>query len=273
VIFQSPVPVETPPPLSLERKEELHLFEIHAQTRFRNISFLNLAFCHRSYANESGAAVDNNEKLEFLGDSVLGVVVCEYLYATFKDKTEGDLARIKSFVVSEGTLETVGKALKIENFILIGKGEELSGGRKKRAIVADCMEAIFGAYYLDSGFKSVRKLIRRLIVPEINKVLENRHQKDYKTLLQEFVQKTYKGYPRYALTNRTGPDHDRTFWVNVSVEGQSFGPGKGKNKKEAEQAAAGIAYGVICGETESNRTLDAPAATTTTIKRRSHRSR
>lgn len=246
MLFQSPVPVESPPPISKERREELHLFEVHAGIRFRNIEFLNLAFCHRSYANEAGIAVNNNEKLEFLGDSVLGLVVCEYLYSTLIDKNEGDLARIKSFVVSEGTLEIVGKALKVENFILIGKGEEYSGGRTKRAIIADCMEAIFGAYYLDSGFKPARKLIRTLIVPEINKVLEDRHQKDYKTLLQEHVQKTYKGYPRYSLVKRTGPDHDKTFWVQVSVEGKNYGPGKGKNKKEAEQSAAGIAYAALC---------------------------
>ena len=243
--FQSPALVEASPLISAERKEELHLFEVHAEVRFRNLQFLNLAFSHRSYANEAGVSVANNEKLEFLGDSVLGVVVCEYLYTAFPEKSEGDLARIKSFVVSEGTLESIGKALRIENFILIGKGEEYSGGRSKRAIIDDCMEAIFGAYYLDSGYKAARKLIRRLIVPEVEKVLQNRHQRDFKTLLQEFVQKTYKGYPRYALTKRTGPDHDRTFWVTVTVERRSYGPGKGKNKKEAEQAAAGIAYSAL----------------------------
>ena len=138
MLFQSPVPVESPPPISKERKEELHLFEVHAGIRFRNLEFLNLAFCHRSFANEAGAPVNNNEKLEFLGDSVLGLAVCEFLYGHLVEKNEGDLARIKSFVVSEGTLEMIGKDLKIENFILIGKGEEYSGGRTKRAIIADC---------------------------------------------------------------------------------------------------------------------------------------
>ena len=251
--FQSAVAVESPPPISKERKEELHLFEVHAGIRFRNLGFLNLAFSHRSFANEAGVPVDNNEKLEFLGDSVLGVVVCEYLYTCLPAKNEGDLARIKSFVVSENTLEIVGKELKIENFILIGKGEEYSGGRSKRAIIADCMEAIIGAYYLDSGFKSVRKFIRRIIVPEIEKVLTDRHQKDYKTLLQEYVQKTYKGYPRYTLVKKTGPDHDRTFWVSVTVGKNTYGPGKGKNKKEAEQSAAGIAYGSTVESTSKSK--------------------
>ena len=252
MLFQSPEPLESPPPISRERKEELHLFEVHAGIRFRNLGFLNLAFSHRSFANEAGSPVNNNEKLEFLGDSVLGLVVCEYLYTQLKDKNEGDLARIKSFVVSENSLEIIGKELKIENFILIGRGEEYSGGRTKRAIIADCMEAVFGAYYLDSGFKAARKFIRNLLVPEIVKVLEDRHEKDYKTLLQEYVQKNYKGYPRYTLVKRTGPDHDKTFWINVSIEGMSYGPGKGKNKKEAEQQAASIAFSAVKGNVKKH---------------------
>lgn len=218
------------------------LFEKHIGIRFRKLELLNLAFCHRSYANESGADISNNEKLEFLGDSVLGLVVSEYLYRTLTDKAEGDLARIKSFVVSEDSLAEIAKSIKVDNFILIGKGEEYSGGRSKKAILADCMEAVIGAFYLDSGFKASRSFVLKYLVPEINKVLENRHKKDYKTLLQEYVQKRYKSYPRYSLVKKTGPDHDRTFWIEVTIQGKSYGPGKGKNKKEAEQHAAGIAY-------------------------------
>ncbi len=252
MLFSQQIEVETSPPVSKERKRELRLFEDHANIRFRNLEFLNLAFSHRSYANESDGSVDNNEKLEFLGDSVLGLVVCEYLYMKLPGKSEGELARVKSFVVSEASLEAVGKQLRIENFILIGRGEEYSGGRSKRAIIADCMEAIFGAYYLDSGFKDARKFILDIIVPEINKVLEDRHEKDYKTLLQELVQKRYKSYPKYTLAQKTGPDHDRTFWINVSVEGREYGPGKGKNKKEAEQAAAGIAFKQLSNQKKKN---------------------
>jgi ribonuclease-3 len=230
------------PPVDQERKKELLLFEKHIGIRFRKLELLNLAFCHRSYANESGADISNNEKLEFLGDSVLGLVVSEYLYHTLTDKAEGDLARIKSFVVSEDSLAEIAKSIKVDNFILIGKGEEYSGGRSKKAILADCMEAVIGAFYLDSGFKASRSFVLKYLVPEINKVLENRHKKDYKTLLQEYVQKRYKSYPRYSLVKKTGPDHDRTFWIEVTIQGKSYGPGKGKNKKEAEQHAAGIAY-------------------------------
>ena len=245
MLFQQQHEIENPPSISHERRMELNLFEKTACIRFRNPRFLNLAFSHRSFANENPDKIDNNEKLEFLGDSVLGLVVCEYLYRNFPEKNEGDLARIKSFVVSEASLEAIAKILKVDNFILIGRGEEYSGGRSKRAIIADCMEAILGAYYLDSGFKAVRKFILEHLVPEIQKVLEDRHQKDYKTMLQEYVQKKYKSYPHYTLEKKTGPDHNRTFWVQVKIEGKTYGPGKGKNKKQAEQEAAGIAYMAI----------------------------
>ncbi len=234
------------PKVTNERKRELLLFEKHAEVRFRRLELLNLAFCHRSYANEHQIDIDNNERLEFLGDSVLGLVVSEYLFRNFSETmVEGDFARIKSFVVSEDSLAGIAKRIKVDNFILIGKGEEYSGGRGKKALLADCMESIIGAYYLDSGFKDVQTFILKYLVPEIVKVLENRHKKDYKTLLQEYVQKRYKTYPRYHVVKKTGPDHDKMFWVEVVVHDVVYGPGKGKNKKEAEQDAAGLAYKAI----------------------------
>jgi len=231
-----------PPPVNQGRKKELQLFEKNAGIRFRKQEFLNLAFSHRSFVNESKESIDNNEKLEFLGDSVLGLVVSEYLYKNLPKKNQGDLARIKSFVVSEDSLAGIARFLRIDNFILIGKGEEYSGGRTKKAILADCMEAVIGAYFLDSGFKSSQNFILKYLIPEITKVLENRHKKDYKTLLQEYVQKEYKIYPKYSLIKKVGPDHDRTFWIEVKINSKSYGPGVGKNKKEAEQKAACLAY-------------------------------
>jgi ribonuclease-3 len=228
--------------LSSERKKELQLFEYHAEIRFKELEFLNQAFTHRSYANELADNAQNNERLEFLGDSVLGMVVSEYLYATLPDQPEGELARIKSFVVSEASLSEISKKLRVDNFILIGKGEEYSGGRSKKAILADALEAIIGAYYLDSGFMTARKFVHRILIPEINKVLEDRHAKDYKTLLQEHVQKQMRTYPRYKVVQKTGPDHDRTFTIEVMIGDRSYGSGRGKNKKEAEQEAARIAY-------------------------------
>lgn len=235
------------PPIEPERRKELQLFQKQAGIRFRDPALLNLAFSHRSFANESDGGVDNNEKLEFLGDSVLGLAVAEYLFRRFPDKAEGDLAKIKSFVVSEDSLAIIARNLKVDNFILIGKGEEYSGGRSKKALLADATEAIIGAYFLDSGFKPARKFVLEHLVPEINKVVENRHRKDYKTLLQEHVQKKFKNYPRYSLLKKTGPDHNKTFWIEVRINNRVYGPGKGKNKKEAEQAAAEIAYREIGG--------------------------
>lgn len=234
--------------IGAERKKELQLFETHAGVRFRKLELLNQAFSHRSHANESGDRVENNERLEFLGDSVLGLVVAEHLYLTLPDRPEGELARIKSFVVSEESLAGIARAIRIDNFILIGKGEEHSGGRRKKAILADALEAVIGAYFLDSGFKAVKKFVLQHIVPEIQKVLEDRHRKDYKTLLQELVQKTYRTYPQYNLVKKTGPDHDKTFWIEVVVDGRSYGPGSGKNKKEAEQVAARAAWEALADD-------------------------
>ena len=218
---------------------------------------MNLAFSHRSFANEQGGAVDNNEKLEFFGDSVLGLVVSEYLLGVLRDRTEGEMAKVKSFVVSEDSLEGIARALRLDNFILIGRGEEYSGGRSKKTLLADALEAIIGAYYLDSGFKAVHDFVKRLLAPEIHKVLEDRHRKDYKTLLQEYAQKRFRTYPRYRVVQRKGPDHNRIFSIEVSVDNRSFGPGEGKNKKEAEQAAASIAYDALVNRKPPTRAGEA----------------
>lgn len=232
----------TSPGMEPERRKDLKAFEKTCGIKFKDLGLLNLAFSHRSFSNENPDLRQNNERLEFLGDSVLGLVISSYLYHVLQDRNEGDLAKIKSFVVSEDILSGIAKDLGIDLLLLIGKGEENSGGRSKKAILADAMEAVFGAFFLDSGFQDVQKFVLDLLVPEINKVLEDRHKKDYKTLLQEYVQKVYKTYPRYVLQGKTGPDHDKTFFMEVIINGQLMGTGSGKNKKEAEQCAAGEAY-------------------------------
>ena len=240
------------PIISPERKRELLLFQKQAEIKFKNIELLNLAFSHRSFSNESTDDIDNNERLEFLGDSVLGLVVSDWLFVHLPNLDEGDFSRIKSFVVSEESLAAVAKKLRVDNFILIGKGEEYSGGRSKKALLADCLEAIFGAYFLDSGFRDSTDFIQRILVPEIKNVLANKHRKDYKTLLQEYVQKKFKSTPRYELVRKTGPEHDNTFWMQVAIQKKMFGPASGSNKKEAEQAVAKIAYESLNGEASSN---------------------
>ena len=178
------------------------------------------------------------------------MIVSEYLVEHLPDRQEGILAKIKSFVVSEESLSAIAKRLKIDNFILIGRGEEYSGGRTKKAILADALEAVIGAYFLDSGLSDCRKFVLSFMVPEIQKVIENRHRKDYKTLLQEYVQKRFKTYPKYFLVKKTGPDHDKTFWIEVKILDKTYGPGQGKNKKEAEQDAASIAYNELVPQEE-----------------------
>jgi ribonuclease-3 len=223
------------------RRKALAVFQKTAGVRFKNIHLLNLALTHRSLSNESGNK-NNNERLEFLGDAILGAVAAALLYGNLSDKAEGELAKIKSVVVSEDILAGVARELQIDALLLLGKGEENSGGRQKNAILADALEALIGALYLDSGYKAVSAFVSRWMEPEIGRVQDNRHHRDYKSLLQELSQHLFRSYPVYRLTKRTGPDHDHIFWIEVTINGQTFGSGTGKNKKSAEQEAAKMAY-------------------------------
>ena len=233
---------------SSERKKQLVAFCKPLGLRFRELAFLELAFRHRSYSNESGDKHPvNNERLEFLGDSVLGLAAASYLYKTFEDNPEGDLARIKAVVVSEKTLAPIALRFGIDKMLVLGHGEELSGGRNKPAILADCMESIIGAYFLDSGYAAAEKYVLSFLVPEIEKVHDDRGSKDYKTLLQELYQKKTKACPLYETVSVTGPDHDRTFSVTVQLGDVVYGPESGKSKKEAEQKAAKKAYMLLTG--------------------------
>ena len=224
--------------LSKERKSQLIKFCKSVKISFNNLDLLNQAFCHRSITNEI-KYFKNNERLEFLGDSVLGMVTASYLYNDY-DIVEGDLAKIKSVVVSEKILSEIALEINIQNLLILGKGEEKSGGRKKPAILADCMEAIIGAYYLDSGFKSVEKYVLSFMIPQIEKVFDS-GIKDYKTILQEKFQKISKMCPRYELISKTGPEHAQVFSVVVHLNDMTYGPCSGNSKKQAEQEVAKLA--------------------------------
>jgi len=201
---------------------------------------------HRSISNETpsrdGGIKVSNERLEFLGDSILGAVCATLLYQTFKEKNEGELAKIKAIVVSEDILSEIALNLKIDEMLLLGKGEEMSGGRTKKAILADAMEALIGAFYIDSGYKAAFDFVSRCIKPQINKVTGDDYHKDYKSILQEYCQQQYRCYPEYCLVKRTGPEHDRTFWMEVRIGDTVYGRGNGRNKKSAEQEAAKEAW-------------------------------
>jgi ribonuclease-3 len=236
--------------LSKSRKKELLLFQRSVGIKFSDLSLLNFAFMHRSVANEVGQtpgapARVNNERLEFLGDAILGAVTAVLLYKNLPDKTEGDLAKIKAVVVSEEVLSAVALQLQIDAVLVLGRGEELSGGRNKKALLADALEALIGAYYLDAGFKSAYNFVSGVIAPEIDKVVEKRGYQDYKSQLQELCQKKFRKYPVYKLLKKTGPEHERFFWIEVSAGGSSYGPGTGRNKKNAEQEAAKLALDAL----------------------------
>jgi ribonuclease-3 len=227
--------------LSRERIQALLEFQKSLNIRFKDLTLFNTALSHKSYVNESSADLENNEKLEFLGDSFLGLVISAALYNQNIYFREGTLARIKSYVVSEQALYKIGKEINIQNYILIGKGEEKSGGRQRKALISDCVEAVIGAYYLDAGYRNARTLVQRLFYKEIIEVEKNRHEKDYKSILQEYSQKRFKVVPQYSVVSMEGPDHQRRFNINVSIRKRSYGPGTGASKKAAEQMAAHIA--------------------------------
>ncbi|MDR1971953.1 MAG: ribonuclease III [Treponema sp.] len=232
-----------PPDLPLPepgRKKELSAFLKSSGLRFRSLELLNLSFTHRSVSNESSHR-SNNERLEFLGDAILGAVCATVLYERFREKSEGELAKIKSVVVSEDILSSIARELQIDNFLVLGRGEELSGGRKKNAILADALEALIGALYLDSGFAAAFSFVDRCLGPEIDRVVEENYHGDYKSLLQELSQRQFRVYPQYRLLTWSGPEHERLFRIEVQVKDRVYGPGIGRSKKLAEQEAARMA--------------------------------
>ena len=221
-----------------KRKEALNAFCKKVKIRFKDLELLDQAFHHRSVTNEK-KHIHNNERLEFLGDSVLGMVTAAYLYNNFENP-EGDLAKIKSAVVSEKALAPRALEFGIDKLLILGKGEEATGGRTKPAILADCMEAIIGAYYLDSGYKNAEKYVLEFIIPQIKQTVSE-GTKDFKTQLQEMYQKQTKKCPVYRLIGKTGPAHDQVFEVEVLLGDKVYGPARAKTKKEAEQLAARMA--------------------------------
>lgn len=201
---------------------------------------LDTALTHRSYAYESGG-LPTYERLEFLGDSVLGLIVTAELYQRYPDLPESRLSPLRSGIVNTVALAEVARALGLGSHIKIGKGEESSGGRDKASILADSLEALFGALYLDKGFEESRKIILPLISPVINSALEKGAGLDGKTALQELLAERNLGVPEYVVHD-SGPDHDKDFVAQVLVHGKVVGQGKGKSKREAEQIAATMAF-------------------------------
>ncbi|HET8721604.1 MAG TPA: ribonuclease III [Nitrospira sp.] len=210
--------------------------------QFTNPRLLQEALTHKSYVNEQrNAAATDNERLEFLGDAVLSLVVSERLATLLPHSPEGALSKHKARLVSESILAGVAKRLKLGSYLRLGRGEELSKGREKDSLLADAVEAVIAAVHLDGGLEASRRVVARLLRHEFSQVASQRHlpgEDDYKTQVQEWCQRRFDSLPSYAVVRETGPDHDKVFEVEIRVNGEVVGKGTGRSKKEAEQSAA-----------------------------------
>lgn len=205
--------------------------------RFRNITLLQNALSHSSYANERWRdSLKSNERLEFLGDSVLGMLVADYLYRNFPDRPEGELTRMRADMVCEKTLAVVANRLNLGRHLMLGRGEELGGGRNRESILADAVESVIAACYLDGGMDAALRFVEKFILVHVP--VTKLQNADYKTALQELVQQKKNQVLSYQLIGESGPDHDKEFRVELTLNDRVIGVGVGSSKKRAEQAAA-----------------------------------
>ncbi len=221
-----------------EREKELFECQRRIGCLFQNLALLNEALTHRSFSYERGEDFKDNQRLEFLGDALLGMIVSEDLYNRFPHCAEGELSKLKAAVVSRSALTRKGRSLNLGDFLLLGKGEEASGGRNRASNLADTFEAIIGSIYLDRGIDACRQFILSQLSEKIKEASLNKEGGDYKSALQEYAQAKFRQTPVYQVTSTQGPDHRRIFQVVVSLKGKLYGRGKGRSKKVAEQEAA-----------------------------------
>ncbi|MDE5600783.1 MAG: ribonuclease III [Oscillospiraceae bacterium] len=215
----------------------MNLFEEKIKYCFKDKTLLKTALTHSSYNNEERKSRRNNERLEFLGDSVISLIVTEHLYKIFSDKTEGELTKIRASLVCDHSLVEFAKKIDLGNFLFMGKGEEHSGGRNRPSNLEDAFEALVGAIYLDGGIKCARKFIMRF-VPENIDMSQIDRLRDYKTQLQEIIQQNPEEKIQYVLISESGPDHNKRFETEVHLNSNVIGKGIGKSKKQSEQNAA-----------------------------------
>ncbi|TFG76895.1 MAG: ribonuclease III [Thermodesulfobacteriales bacterium] len=202
--------------------------------KFKDLELLKTALTHSSYANET--SVESNERLEFLGDAVLGFIVAHVLYKRYPDASEGKLSKMRSSIVSRMNFAHLARELKIDKQVLLGKGEENTGGRERESNISGTFEAVIGAIFIDGGYRRVSKIITTLLKNCLNG--DEEIFKDYKTKLQEVAQREFKKVPKYKVVLEEGPPHDKNFHIEVRLGRKSFGKGVGRNKKQAEQEAA-----------------------------------
>jgi len=225
--------------LSPERRRELRTLCRRLGVSIGDLRLLNQALMHRSYVHDADLTRgESNERMEFLGDAVLGLVVNEHLYARYAKRQEGRLTKIKSLIVSEAVLSRTAEEAGLGEFLLLSENERSSGGGERASILADSFEAVICAIYLDSGLGAARRFIHSHILSSIDELLQVEEYKNYKSIVQEYAQREFGSRPRYRVVSAKGPEHERTFFVELRLSGRSLGRGEGKNKKEAEQMAA-----------------------------------
>ena len=222
-----------------DRDLDLKGLEQVLKYQFKDTALAHTAMTHRSYLHASpGRSGESNERMEFLGDSVVGLAVNEFLYNKFPKLREGELTKMKSLLVSRVILSRAATVMGLGKFVLLSEAENESGGRNRASILADTLEGIIGAVYLDGGLEPARKLTERLLLREVHEILSDANLANYKSMLQEYVQGEFKTHPQYRISSENGPDHQKLFAVEVVVNGRTLGRGHGSNKKEAEQEAA-----------------------------------
>lgn len=216
-----------------------HDFQKIIQYDFKNVNLLKNALTHSSFINEGKSSqTGNNERLEFLGDAILDAVISEYLYKRLDNVEEGELTKLRAVIVCERSLADFGSGISIGSYLRLGKGEENSGGRMRSSIIADALEAVIGAVYLDGGWNAVQDFVIRIFSELIEDAVSGKLHMDYKTEIQEKLQAQGETEISYVIEREEGPDHDKTFYANLIFQGSVIGSGSGRSKKEAEQQAA-----------------------------------
>jgi len=251
--FLKTKPCVKPKTMNKERRKQLKQLQKQLSYSFKKISRLDQAFIHKSFANENPERnLEDNERLEFLGDAVLDLIISHIIMDEFPRYSEGDLTKLRSSLVNERKIAELSRELELGNYLLLGKGEDSTKGRNKNSILADTYEAVIAAIYLDGGYKKTFKVLKKHFASFFTAVNEGSlYNKDFKSQLQEITQNIYKLTPRYILVKEYGPDHKKTFSVNVTVRNQVLGTGSGTSKKNAEQKAAQEALRHLEGENNS----------------------
>lgn len=248
--------------LTPERVEALEEFQQILEVHFNRIELLNKALTHKSYANEKLDYMPDNERFEFLGDAVLDLIIRDYSLRKYLASTEGELSKLRSVIAGETNLVKIARRINIGKYLLLGKGEELTGGRSKDSLLANGLEAVAAAVYLDQGFEKCYESLLPLLQDEIDRIMFQRRSTDYKSHLQELTQFKLACIPTYRVLAENGPEHEKTFEVQLTLKGEVYGDGIGRTKKEAEQEAARVALERLQQEdrisSEHDETISSP---------------